>query len=122
MKAQKIIHVANVEPEDENITIHGEGDTIYVPSWSEDATIDKLEWMVTNLAYDEKGVHSVDFIALCNAVDGLREYRNILQEDGIDTSKVTPRSISIRKPEPTPHLRLVKSVQLMKEKSNKMEA
>lgn len=122
MKAQKIIHFANVEPEDENLTIHGEGDTIYVPSWSEDATIDKLEWMVTNLAYDEKGVQSVDFIALCNAVDGLREYRNILQEDGIDTSKVTPRSISIRKPEPTPHLRLVKFAPLMKEKSNKRDA
>lgn len=107
-KAQKKIHFVNVEPEDEDLVIHSEVDTLYVPSWSNDATIDKLEWMVTKLAYDEKGVHSIDFIALCNAVDMLREYRDILQEDGIDTSEATPRSDSIRKPEQTTHLRLLK--------------
>lgn len=119
-KAQKKIHFVNVEPEDEDIIIHSEVDTIYVPSWSNDATIDKLEWMVTNLACDENSVHSTDFICLCNAVDMLREYRDILQEDGIDTSKATPRSASIRKPEQTTHLRLLKPASL-KEESNKKD-
>jgi hypothetical protein len=86
----------------------GAGGEIYAPSWSIDATIDKLEWMVTDLAYDEKGVQSVDFVALCNAVDGLREYRNILREDGEDTVEPRIRDTFMKKAEPKKALHLVK--------------
>lgn len=109
MSKQKRISFVNmdVEMDNDHAFLNTDGE-IFVPSWSIDATIDKLEWMVTDLAYDEKGVQSVDFVALCNAVDGLREYRNILREDGEDTVEPPIRDTFMKKAEPKKALRLVK--------------